>query len=147
MATAQENEKKILSFFRDIWSEANLDVVDQLLDPDFNFILSFAHIKDRESFKKLVQFNHQAFEKLTYHVDDEEGDVVADETKGAGFWRMTSKHVGMWRNIPGSNKEVEITGLSYFKFSPEGLITEVRVHNDVMGLMQQIGGIELVYAS
>jgi steroid delta-isomerase-like uncharacterized protein len=145
MATATENEKKILAFFRDIWSKGDLDVADQILTPDFNFILAFAHLKDRESFKKLVQANRRIFENLTYHVDDEEGDVVATESKGAGFWRMTSKHVDTWRNVPASNKEVEITGISFFKFSPEGLVTEARVHNDVMGLMRQIGGIKALY--
>ena len=147
MATAKENKEKILSFFREIWSEGNMDVVDQILTPDVNFILSFAHLKDRESFKKMVKVNRQVFENLNYYVDDEEGDVIADAEKGAGCWRMTSKHVGTWRNIPGSNKYVEIKGISFFKFSPEGLITEVRVQNDVMGLMQQIGGIKVLHDS
>lgn len=147
MATANENEEKILSFFRDIWSEGNMETVDRILAPDINFILPFAHLKDRESFKQMVKVNRQVFENLTYLVDDEEGDVIANEEKGAGCWRMTSKHVGTWRNIPGSNKDVEIKGISFFKFSPEGLITEVRVQNDVLGLMQQIDGVKVLYDS
>ncbi|MBU1823171.1 MAG: ester cyclase [Bacteroidetes bacterium] len=145
MATAKENEKKILAFFRDVWSEGNMEVVDQILSPDFNFILAFAHLKDRESFKKLVQANRRIFENLTYHVDDDEGDVVATEDKGAGCWRMTSRHVDTWRNVPASNKDVEIKGISFFKFSPDGLMTEARVQNDVMGLMRQIDGIKVLY--
>jgi len=147
MATAQENEKKIRAFYKEIWSEGDMEVVDQILAPDFNFILAFLHVKDRESFKKLVQYNRQIFENLVYHVDDQEGDIVANDKKGAGCWRMTSKHVGTWRNVPPSNKDVEINGMGFFKFSPEGLITEVRVQNDVIGLMVQIDGVKYLYNS
>ncbi|GAB2784628.1 hypothetical protein GCM10027275_31120 [Rhabdobacter roseus] len=130
---------------REIWSKGDMDTADEILDPDFNFILAFAHLKDREAFKKLVGINRQIFENLTYHVDDDEGDVVADETKGAGFWRMTSKHVGTWRNVPPSNNEVSIKGITFFKFSPDGKMIEARVQNDVMGLMRQINGIKALY--
>ncbi len=145
MADLAKNRQTIIRFFQDVWSKADLATVDEILTPDFKFILAFAVIENREAFKKLLAVNHSVFQNLTYHVDDEAGDVVADVTKGAGFWRMTARHVGTWQNVPASNADVSITGITYFKFSPEGQLTEARVHNDVMGLMKQIGGVKMVY--
>ncbi len=142
---ANENEKKIIAFFREVWSKGDMEVLDQILDPNFNFILAFAHLKDREAFRKLVIANRRIFENLVYHVDDDEGDVVANDEKGAGVWRMTSKHVDTWRNVPASNNYCEIQGITFFKFSPDGLLIEARVQNDVLGLMRQIGGVKALY--
>lgn len=147
MATAQHNETAIARFMDDIWSKGDMNAIDELVAPDFNFILAFAHMKNREEFKKLVQFNRNVFQGLTYHVDDPENDIVANEKKGSGFWRMTSKHVGTWRNVPASNKDVSIKGLTFFNFNEEGQMVLARVHNDVLGLMRQIGGITEPYAT
>lgn len=145
MADIEKNRQTIIRFLREVWSKADLETVDEILDPDFKFILAFAVIENREGFKKLLAVNHTVFQNLTYHVDDDEGDVVADESRGAGFWRMTSKHIGTWRNVPASNADVNIKGITFFKFSPEGRLTEARVQNDVLSMMKQIGGVKMLY--
>ena len=137
----QKNEETLRRFMTEIWSKGDMDVIDETIDPHFNFILAFAKFDTIDAFKKLVINNRTVFEGLTYVPND----VVADETKGAVWWTMTSKHVGAWRHVPGSNKDVRIEGVTFFWFSPEGKLTKAVVENDVMGLMQQIGGVKLVY--
>ncbi len=143
MATARENEVTVRRFLEEIWSQGNLQTAEEILDPNFLFILAFARIEGIESFKKLVVTNRGAFQNLTYTAAP--NDIVADESKGASYWTMTSKHVGTWRNVPGSNKDVSIQGITFYRFSPEGKITEARVQNDVLGLMRQIGGVKMIY--
>lgn len=145
MATEAENRNTILRFMKEVWSEGNLETTDEIVAPDFQFILAFAHLTDREQFKGLLVRNRGIFQDLTYNVDDPVEDVVADDVRGAVFWRMTSKHIGTWRGVPASNKDVTIKGMTFFKFNPDGKIGEARVQNDVMGLMKQIGGITVIY--
>ena len=70
---------------------------------------------------------------------------MAEDLKAANFWRMDSKHIGTWRNVPASNNVVSISGMTFFRFNEEGKIIEARVQNDVMSLMVQINGIKKLY--
>lgn len=108
--------------------------MDKILTPDFSFILSFTRTDGIDQFKKLVSINRTAFENLTYIMDD----VVVEKNKAAAYWTMIARHVNTWRGIAGTGKDVKIEGISFFRFA-SGKIKEVRVQNDVLGLMQQLG--------
>jgi steroid delta-isomerase-like uncharacterized protein len=139
-----DNKDKVESIRRwcdVIWSQGDVQTMDELLDPNFSFVLAFMHTDTLEAFKKLVAYNRTVFENLTYKCND----AVADGLKGACWWTMTSRHVGEWRHIPGSNKLVSIEGVTFFWFSEEGKFTKAIVENDVLGLMRQIGGVTLPY--
>lgn len=120
-----------------------MDAADEILHPEFQFILTFLTIDDREAMKALVKYNHVVFEGLTYTC--EPGDVVVDGDSAAAYWTMRARHVGEWRKVPASHADVSIEGMSFFRFSSDGSIRDVRVHNDVLGLMLQIGGAQMVY--
>lgn len=137
----KENEDAIRRFMTEIWSKGDMDTIDELIDPNFAFILAFTRTDTIDGFKGMVTRNRIAFEGLTYVAND----IVADDTKAASWWTMSSKHVGTWRNVPGSNKDVTIDGVTFFWFSPEGKLVKAIVENDVMGLMRQIDGIKLLY--
>lgn len=141
MATAEQNEIALRRFFTEVWSQGDLETADEILETDFAFILAFARTDTLDAFKQMVVRNRQAFEGLTYTPKD----IFATETKGAGWWTMTSKHVDTWRNVPGSNSDVSIDGITYAWFSPAGKLQRAVVHNDVLGLMHQIDGVKLVY--
>ena len=119
-------------------------VADEILDPAFRFILTFITTETREDLKKLVVNNRNVFEHLTYTCSP--FDLVVDETKAAAYWTMNAKQVLEWRNIPARNKDVSLEGMTFFRFSSEGQITEARVQNDVIGLLTQLGGVKMVYA-
>lgn len=137
----EHNEEAMRRFMSEIWSKGDMATIDELIDPHFAFILAFARTDDIEGFRRLVTYNRQVFEGLTYVPND----VVADDEKGACWWTMSSKHVGTWRNVPGSNKDVSIQGVTFFWFTPEGKFKQAIVHNDVLGLMRQIGGVKMLY--
>jgi len=139
----KENEDAIRRFMTEIWSKGDMDTIDELIDPKFAFILAFTRTDTIEGFKGMVNRNRAVFEGLTYVSND----IVADDTKAASWWTMTSKHIGTWRNVPASNKDVSIDGVTFFWFSPEGKLVKAVVENDVMGLMRQINGIKLLYES
>jgi steroid delta-isomerase-like uncharacterized protein len=134
--SVESNRDAARRFLEDVWSKGDMKAVDEILSPDFAFILSFMRTQGRDEFKAVVERNRNAFRGLTYTMLD----VVADEEKAATYWRMNSTHVGTWRNIPPTNKDVSIEGITFYKFS-DGKISEVKVQNDVFGLMKQLGAV------
>ena len=136
--SVKDNEIAARRFLVDIWSKDEIGVVDELVSSDFAFILSFMATQGADAFKELVRRNRAAFRNLTYTVED----VVAGEDKAAAYWKMSGTHVGVWKNIPPTNKQVGIEGMTFFKFS-NGKIIEAKVQNDVLGLMQQLDAISI----
>ena len=146
MDTLQHNADTITRFFHEIWTEGKLETADEICTPDFQFILAFAHLDGRDAFKNLVVNNKRIFENLTYKTVPE--DIVVSADKGAAFWNMsTTKHQDTWRNVPASGNPVAIKGLTFFRFNDAGQLTEARVQNDVMSMMKQINGIQMLYNS
>ncbi len=139
----EKNEEAIRRFMAEIWSKGDMNTIDEIIDPNFAFVLAFTRTDTIEKFKGMVNRNRIAFEGLTYVPND----IVADDSKAACWWTMCAKHVDTWRNVPGSNKDVSIEGVTFFWFSPEGKMVKAVVENDVMGLMRQIDGIKMVYES
>jgi steroid delta-isomerase-like uncharacterized protein len=139
----KENADAVRRWCTEIWSKGDMDTIDELIDPNFAFILSFARTDTIEGFKNLVIRNRTVFENLTYVPND----IVAEDGKAACWWSMTSKHIGTWRNVPASNKDVAIDGVTFFWFSPQGKLVKAVVENDVIGLMQQINGLKMLYES
>jgi len=126
-----------------VWSKGDIEVSERIVDPNFQFILAFAHLDGRDAFLGLVERNRHIFENLTYSV--EPGDIIAEDMKAAAFWAMHAKQIGTWRNVPASNKDVAISGMTFFRFNEAGKLIEARVQNDVMSLMTQINGIKKLY--
>ncbi len=125
----------------EIWSQGDAKAIDELIDPDFAFVLAFARTDTIDGFRQMVERNREVFAGLTYVAND----VVADDTKGACWWTMSSQHVGTWRNVPASHRHVSIEGVTFFWFSPEGRFVKAVVENDVLGLMRQIDGVKVVF--
>ena len=134
---ANENRIAVRRFLDDIWSKGDMDAVDELLDPNFAFILAFMRTDGVEAFKNLVHANRTAFENLTYVAAP--GDVVAEDDKAAAYWTMSAKHVGTWAGIEATNVDVSIEGMTFFRIGADGKIIDARVQNDVRGLRRQLG--------
>ncbi|MBC7388236.1 MAG: ester cyclase [Opitutaceae bacterium] len=146
MVTTAQNIITVQRFMTEVWNKGDMMVIDEIIDLDFKFVLPFVRLESREDFKKMVTGNRQIFENITYIIDDPEGDIVADETKAASVWTMKSVQVGTWRNIPASNKEVILKGMTFFNFNDAGKLKQARVHNDLFGMLKQIGGIQELYS-
>jgi steroid delta-isomerase-like uncharacterized protein len=134
--SVKANRSAARRFLEDIWSKGDMQAVDELLTPDFAFVLSFMRTDGTDEFKNLVHANRTAFENLTYSTTEE--DIVAEEGKAAAYWTMSAKHVGTWAGIEATGKEVSIEGMSFLRFRGDK-ISEARVQNDVRGLRRQLG--------
>lgn len=128
-------------FYDDLWTRAELSIVDEILEPEMIFILPFARIAGREALKSLVSVNHQAFEGLTYHCNPD--DVLVEGMRAVSAWHMTGRHVGEWNGIPATGRAVATHGVTLFELGASGRIREARVHNHYFGLLSQLGAVEM----
>jgi serine phosphatase RsbU (regulator of sigma subunit) len=76
---------------------------------------------------------HSAFPDMHVSIDDQiaEGDKVVNRITFRGT------HQREWRGIAPTGKEVEIKGITIFRFSPEGKVVEVWDSYDQLRVMRQ----------
>jgi predicted ester cyclase len=89
-----------------------------------------------EGYKQFMTGALGAFSDTSGTIDEivAEGDLVM----AWSTLRMT--HVGPWRNIPVTNKQVSFREVDLYRFA-QGKVVEVRFLYDTFGLLQQIGAI------
>ncbi|MCB0190896.1 MAG: ester cyclase [Anaerolineae bacterium] len=138
-ATAAAKREIIRQFFEDIWTDQDMDLADEVLDPEFSFVLPFVTLENREAFKQLVLHNHVAWQDLTYTLLD---SVADDDEKGAAYWRSKGTHVNTWNGIEATGNQMSIEGITFFKFS-NGKLSLALVQNDFTTLLHQLGVSEL----
>jgi predicted ester cyclase len=86
--------------------------------------------------KQFVAAAIKAFPDIAHHILD----IVAEGVKVAVRFKITGTHKGEFQGIPPTGKEVSIDGTDFLTII-DGKIVEEWLNSDMMGLMQQIGGI------
>ncbi len=134
--SVQENKTLARQFLRDLWSEGKLEIVDQILAPDFVAVLGVKpyKVEGPAAVKEWARRNREAFQGLKYEIND----LVAEEDRVVAYWTMTAKHVGHWGDSAPSNKDVSIHGLSLFRVA-NGKLVECVIQNEALSLLRQIG--------
>ena len=142
----QENSveaKKAIAhrYYQEILNEAKLDVIDELMSPDFMFTIPThpAPYYGPNGFKDLVTMLHGAFPDVHLEVTH----LLVDGDTVVGHWLGSGTHIGgplhtVKGDIPASGKKFVIDGVSWLKIV-DGKIVESLANEDTLGLMQQIG--------
>ena len=136
MPTEEENKAIFRRYIEEVWNQTNLEVVDEIFDryvshqPDGSVLE-----RGPEDVKRFMGEFRSAFPDLHSTIEDQiaEGDRVVTR------WRMRGTHEGEFRGIAPTGKELEVTGIGIFRFSPEGKVVESWDNFDQLGLMQQLG--------
>ena len=68
--------------------------------------------------------------------------VVAEDDLAATYWTATGTHRGDWLGIAPTDREVTWQGINIFRFAC-GLIVESWGEADHLGLLRQLGAVEL----
>lgn len=123
--------------FEEIWSNQNLDVVDELYPEDHvrhDPADPQGGVNGVEAYKQLVAGYFRAFPDLHFTVDD----MIAEGDKVVTRWTATGTHKGELMDIPPTGTNVSVTGISIQRIE-NGKVLEEWVNWDTMGLMQQLG--------
>lgn len=133
---AENNERLVNAYFNDIMSQGNLDMVEEVLAPNFAFIIPTqpAPIAGYDNFKGFVMYLRNAFPDIKFTVlrQGVEGNKVASR------WKITGTHEGEFLGAPPTGNSIEDYGIDIFTIR-NGKIESVHVNENDFGLMQQLG--------
>lgn len=128
-------QSPIYRIFEEAFNRGNLDVVDELLSPDY-----FAHNtfgggpNGPQGLKCLIVMFRTAFPDLHYTLEDE----IKQGDKLAAHWTMRGTHNGLFLGNPPTGRQVEVQGIIFAR-TVDGRIVEDWTMVDQMGILQQLG--------
>jgi steroid delta-isomerase-like uncharacterized protein len=117
------------------WNRGNLDVLDDLMTPDFvDHGASAGETSSLEEHKDLIRMTRSAFPDLFNRVED----LVSEDNKVAIRWTAEGTHQGKWRGIAPTGKRIAISGVTILRIEG-GKITERWSYYDSSYLLQLSG--------
>jgi predicted ester cyclase len=136
--SAEENKAIVQRFnelFGECWRTGNVDILDEVLAPDFVYHSPGA-APDLRGFKLSLLMLSVGLHDLRYMVEDlfAEGDKVADRMT----WQAT--HQAELMGFPPTGNTVTGTEMHISRIA-EGKIVERWGQGDNLGLMQQLGAV------
>jgi steroid delta-isomerase-like uncharacterized protein len=136
--SAQENKEKARRFMEEAFGGGNLEVVDEVLDPDFVCYdpnSEAGEVRGAETMKQEIEWFRSAVPDLTYTVEDQvaEGDEVVTR------WKATGTHQGEFFGVAPTGKRIEMSGIQIDRFDEDGKMVEEWPEYDLLGAMKQMG--------
>ena len=133
-ADLNRNKEVVLRFMRLMDGRpSDLDVLDEVLDPDLRLQLGASHL-DRTQTKEFIRAVYSAFPDYT-HTPEEilaMGDRVVLRTTN----RAT--HSGNFQGIAATGRRISFGQIAIYRMA-NGKISEIWEEADLLGLMQQLG--------
>ena len=118
----------------EVYNQGKLDVVDDLVSPDFVFHATSGDMHGPAGIKEYVATLRTAFPDLRITIEDQvaEGDRVVTR------WSASGTHLGTFQGIPPTGKTATITGVDIDRLAG-GRAVECWSNSDELGLLQQLG--------
>lgn len=120
--------------YLEVWNEGKVELIDQLLDPQYEGSIPFIGKVDRDGERAAVGMFRKALPDLRFEIQD----IVVEGDKGVVSWNVHGTSRGEFLGIPPSGKSETVHGLSLVEFSGDRVrkdITEL----DLPKLMSLLG--------
>jgi steroid delta-isomerase-like uncharacterized protein len=132
----EQNRLTVQRYFDEILTQGRLNVIDELMRPDFVFRISTipGGVNGIPAYKAFVAGLRTAFPDGVFSVDRE----IAEETSAAARWNFKGTHKGPFLGVPPTGKVMTDQGIDIFHFG-SGKITDIWVNEDAFGLLKQLG--------
>jgi steroid delta-isomerase-like uncharacterized protein len=136
MDSAEESKATVRRFW-DVWEEGNIDLVDELLAPDYvnHTPASPDQPTGPEGVKGLVSMFRSAMPDLRVVIEDM---IAGEDGKVAVRYTLEGTHEGELFGVPPTGKRLSIKSISVERVS-EGKIREHWRVTDSLDMMQQLG--------
>lgn len=138
MPATSENKALARSIPEEIVTEGNIDRLDEVCAPDVRDYSPLGDLEGIEAMKEQFRGIRAGFSDFSATVEDivSEGDTVA--------MRLTLRgtHDGEFMGIEPTGNAVEIDNM-VFTHIADGKVVERRVVPDLLGVMQQVGTVDL----
>jgi steroid delta-isomerase-like uncharacterized protein len=136
-ATAAANKELIRRFYREVYVDWNMALVDAVLSPRFvSHDWPEAGPTGPRAFRDYYSAVRSAVPDAHYEVDD----LVAEGDRVMVRWRLLGTHEGDFRGIPPTGKAITLRGIALYRVE-DGELMERWVVSDLYGLLEEIGGV------
>ncbi len=136
--SAEENKAIVRRYNQEVWSEGNLDVVDELVASDL--LWSGRHV-DPEGIRHAVAGMRAVFPDFQVTIDEmvAEGDKVfiRETCRGTHLGAMPGTPVG---TIAPTGKPVTFTGNVLYRIANQQIVEDL-AEMDMLGLLHQVGAL------
>lgn len=141
----EEQMKLVNIFFNDILSGGNLDLLDEIIHPDYSPFQYQSNYRDFQSarvgseaginsIKKRLHNWTKGFPDLKINFEK----VIAGDESMVVIWEAWGKHMGEFLGISPTEKTIHIAGIHLFLFK-NNKILQAHMSLDFLGLLTQIG--------
>jgi len=138
-STPERNMASVGRYFDEVLNEGRLEVIDELLAPDFTLRIPTLPepVRGPEGMKRFVTALRTGFPDIHFTVERR----VADGDKVAARWFIEGTHQGPFLGVPPTNDRVRDQGIDIFVFR-DGRLVELWVNENDLGLMRQLGVVQ-----
>jgi serine phosphatase RsbU (regulator of sigma subunit) len=134
VSAAEENKAIFRRYAEEVGNQHNFEIVDEIFEryiahqPDGSTLL-----RGPEDVKRFQGEFHSAFSNFHISIEDQ----IAEGDKVVSHYTIRGTHQGDFRGMAPTGKEIEIKGVTTFRFSPEGKVVETWDSYDQLSLMRQ----------
>jgi serine phosphatase RsbU (regulator of sigma subunit) len=134
VSTSEENKAIFRRYAEEVGNQHNFEIVDEIFEryiahqPDGSTL-----VRGPEDVKRFQGEYHSAFSDFHINIEDQ----IAEGNKVVSRYTIRGTHQRAFRDMAPTGKEVEIKGVTIFRFSPEGKVVETWDSYDQLSLMRQ----------
>src|SRR5215204_3509929 len=144
VSAAEENKAIFRRYAEEVGNQHNFELVDEIFEeryishqPDGSTL-----VRGPEDVKRFQGEFHSAFPDFHISIEDQ----IAEGDKVVSRYTIRGIHQRAFRDMAPTGKEIEIKGVTIFRFSPEGKVVETWDSYDQLSLMRQSTEQELMLA-
>jgi serine phosphatase RsbU (regulator of sigma subunit) len=134
VSAAEENKAIFRRYAEEVGNQHNFEIVDEIFDryishqPDGSTL-----VRGPEDVKRFQGEYHSAFSDFHITIEDQ----IAERDKVVSHYTIRGTHQRAFRDMAPTGREIEIKGVTTFRFSPEGKVVETWDSYDQLSLMRQ----------
>jgi serine phosphatase RsbU (regulator of sigma subunit) len=134
VAAAEENKAIFRRYAEEVGNQHNFELVDEIFEryiahqPDGSTL-----VRGPQDVKRFQRKFHSAFSDFHISIDDQ----IAEGDKVVSRYTIRGIHQRAFRDMAPTGKEIEIKGVTIFRFSSEGKVVETWDSYDQLSLMRQ----------
>jgi steroid delta-isomerase-like uncharacterized protein len=139
-AATQHNGTLASRYFIEVMNQGKLEVVEEIASPDFQLHIPTLPepMRGREGLKQFAMRVRHGLPDVHFTIERH----IVDGDQVAVRWTLTGTHLGEFLGIPPTGRPVTDVGSDLFRIA-KGQIVEIRIIENDLALMQQLGVISL----
>ena len=135
--TLEENKTIANRVFTEVFSQARIDLIDEIFHKDFTSHTTSGEVRGTEGLKMTISMNKNAFEDSHFIIEDQ----VAEKDKVVTRYTWSGMHTGEFMGASPTGKKIIFTGMVIYRIADRKVI-ESWDQFDALGMMQQLGIIQ-----